>query len=137
VRKLIHVGVAIIGGLVLSLVPTSPAAAIGSETLGCRISPSQTWQYTPERCHTTYASSQYTVSFTVLGGSGSYRYSWRPPVAQIVDGCTATTNSCNVRAYGVGASQSLRATVTITQSGRSRTLSATAHIPANCGSVLC
>ena len=133
-RRIAYLLMAVAGVLTVC---AGPAAAIPGEQLGCRVSPPGTGTFTAPECLTNVASGSYSLSFAVLGGSGTYGHSWntngRPPQS----GCLATTNFCNLRTVAVGGDQFITVSVVITQAGQSATLSATAFVPAVCGQVLC
>ena len=119
-----------------SVMAAGPASAFGGETLGCSISPGRAGT---GFCSTSSipSSGYYSVSYNVQGGSGTYTYSWTNPGGTVIFGCTSTSNSCAIRVPAVANDQYLTASVVITQGTSHATLSATAFIPAVCGSYFC
>lgn len=116
-----------------------PASAFGGETLGCQVSPGGYNLNTPN-CGTSWPASRYEVSYDVLGGSGTYTYSWSAvpvPAGSITAGCTSSTYYCSFTIPETASDRYLTETVVISQAGSQATLSATAYIPAGCGSQLC
>jgi len=128
-RKLLLSLLSIAATLGFSLVSTSPAMAIGGESLACQVNAGGL--SSPE-CLPATAAATYTVSFQVVNGSGTYGYSWSVPRAPLA-GCTSTSNYCIISVVPSGGSDlHITGSVTITQSGQSAVLSATATIPATC-----
>lgn len=75
-----------------------------------------------------------------MGGSGTYTYSWSAvpvPAGSITGGCTSTTDYCSFTIPEVRSDRYLTESVVISQAGSQATISATAFIPAGCGSQLC
>jgi hypothetical protein len=130
----------ILAGAVLTLaapfIGASPASAFGGETLGCSVNPGGYGSGTAD-CGTSVPASSYSVGYNVQGGSGTYTYSWTVPGGIITAGCTSTTSYCAIRVSEVANDRFLTASVVITQGSSHATLSATAYIPAGCGSFLC
>lgn len=136
-RRALHLVVIAVGGLALSALPMSQAGALGGESLVCGISPGSAG--TTGYCHATIGSSSYRVSFGVQNGSGTYSYSWTVTGGanqRVYSGCTATSSTCIVSVSG-SSDQDIQGTVTLTQDGQSETLTATAYIPAWCGTGWC
>lgn len=135
-RRSIRLILPFIAALALVLVPTAPAHA--DSAVGCRISPSATWQHTPEWCYTDRVASRYTVSFYAEGWAGAV-FTWtRSGGGTISNGCISTTNYCNLYVYGAGVDQAINATVRVHVNGvLVHSSSATAYLPAICGTELC
>lgn len=119
-----------------SVIAVRPSQAIGGESLGCFVNNGTPGTYNPGSCTISTARSSYTAHFKVLGGSGTYTYAWTT-TSPIVTGCTSTTDYCVISAPAVAGDRDLVVSVTLSQSGLQNTVSATATIPATCGSVLC
>jgi hypothetical protein len=135
VLLLVAAGLVAFGAPVLSLAPAASAAS--GPTLGCNIQPSGNDNFTP-RCTTSYARSKYTVDYFVSGGSGTYTYAWTPPTGgTIVAGCTSTNPDCELTFEHGSEDSTLKATVVLTQGSTKTTLTATAFIPAVCGTMFC
>lgn len=128
-RKALLLLLSLAAALGMSLVSTGPAMAIGGESLACQVNASGL--SSPE-CGPRNAAGTYSVMFQVVNGSGSYSYSWsvpRPPSS----GCTSTSSYCIISVVPSGGSDlQITGSVTITQSGQSAGLTATATIPATC-----
>jgi hypothetical protein len=114
----------------------SPASAAGP-VLGCNIQPSGTTDFTAGICVTQRAATSFTVDYLAQSVTGTATYIWTPPAGTIVAGCTSTNPDCELTVHHGTADQDLIATVVVTQSGSSTTLSAEAFIPAACGHMLC
>lgn len=122
-----------------SIVSAGSASAFGGESLGCQVSPGGYSPNTPS-CGTSWPASSYQVSYNVVGGSGTYTYSWSAvpvPAGSITGGCTSTTDYCSFTIPEVRSDRYLTESVVISQAGSQATISATAFIPAGCGSQLC
>jgi hypothetical protein len=113
----------------LSFSVPGSAQAFGGESLACHVNNGSNGS--PE-CGPPAPAGSYTVVFQVLGGSGTYGYSWSVNATPVA-GCTSTSNSCLVSAASVSHDQEIDASVTISQSGQFATLHADAVIPATCG----
>lgn len=114
-------------------VARSPAAnAFGGEVLGCAWSGSA---WIANDCGTGTGP----ITFSAHNLSGSYSYSWTLNWSKpIISGCTATSSTCTVDAGTAGLRpRTLRATLTLTQSGQSRTISAQATIDYNIDCTTC
>ena len=120
-------------GLAFVVMASGPADAFGSEVLGCWFTP-QTW--TAGSC-----TGQTQAIYSVHNLSGTYSYAWTftmkgtplalsscaPPNggACIASGCTATSSTCTVNDSPL-VDRTITATVRLTQSGLSRSISASA-----------
>jgi hypothetical protein len=117
--------------LAVSAALTTPARAFGAEVLGCDAGSG----WTANAC-SGYGESADTNStdieiyYAVHNLSGTYTYAWTiPSSASVYSGCTPTASTCNIEVYGsYPATHYYTVSVKLTQSGRSRTLSATATI---------
>jgi len=117
------------------VLPSGPANAFGAEWLGCRIAPPATSMtpYDNGFWETSQPAGHWALSFAVQNSFGTYTYAWtlhgqyQSPV-----GCTVTDYFCNVTVTANQANKVVDATVTITQDGQSRTLSAEAYFDAVC-----
>jgi len=128
----------IAGLIVIAPILSATPASAASLSMGCNIQPSSNDNFTTA-CTTIYAVSSYTVGYYVQGGTGTYTYSWTPPVDRtILAGCTSTSASC-VISTGAQRDQILTASVVVTQGSSQTDFSATAFIPGNggCGSKQC
>jgi hypothetical protein len=103
----------------------SPAAnAFGSEVLGCD------WGtgWVANNC----GGGNGLVTFSAHNLSGTYSYSWTLTgygATNISSGCTATSSTCTVNTGNGGLNdRTLTASLTLTQSGRSRTITAQATV---------
>jgi hypothetical protein len=112
----------------LSLLSASTATAIGGESLGCQVNSGGT---TANSCSASQPAGSYTVTYTVLNGSGSYSYAWSVAGPQ-VGGCTSTSNYCIVSRPRIMSDANYYGSVQITQAGQSANLGASAFIPATC-----
>jgi hypothetical protein len=125
--------------IVMAGLTTGPAAALGSERLGCYITPTHTvpLQLHANSCSTGMMASSYQATFGVMNQNGSYSYAWSVPAqyaGNITSGCT-TTERCNLSNLIAGSEVTV--SVTITQNGQSAKLSATAYINQWCGNIPC
>jgi hypothetical protein len=105
----------------------SPAAnAFGAEVLGC------SWGSGPWIANDC-GGGDGLVTFSAHYLSGSYSYSWTlNRSVTIISGCNATSSTCTVDPPVLGLKPGLlRATLTLTQSGQSRTISAVAELDYN------
>ncbi|HET9141730.1 hypothetical protein [Actinophytocola sp.] len=128
-RKMLLSLLSLVVALGMSIISASPATAIGGESLACQVNASGL--SSPE-CLPATAAGTYSVMFQVVNGSGSYSYSWSVPRIP-VSGCTSTSSHCIISVVPSGGGDlHITGSVTITQSGQSAGLSATATIPATC-----
>ena len=135
-RKLLVLLVAL--GTTLGLmVPTATgASALGGEWLGCQVIPGS--GYYSAGCWGGSASGPVVVDYVVMDETAPSTYSWAVPsgyVTKISDGCQSNTNYCQLtvgRGY-----QEITMSVTLTQSGATATLTATASIEPMCGTQWC
>ena len=124
----------------LSVLSPGHALAFGAEQLGCRVAPASIYQpiSTPTCGDTMAPNPHYNVSFAVLSQTGSYTYACSVPYpysGSIINGCGSSDDWCQVSANNT--EQTITMSVTITQSGQSRTLSATAETERWCGNYRC
>lgn len=140
-RKLCTAALALLSAVAFLIVGSPSASAFGSEVLGCNVGVG--WH--ASTCQTPLLWSTGTTvyaDFYPANLSGTYGWSWTAyddgvPVTThcvsvnnvgcIVRGCTATSTDCEVQDH-VGGASSITAYLTLTQSGRSETLAATATI---------
>jgi hypothetical protein len=119
--------------LAFCLVSAPNANAFGSEVLGCD------WGtgWVANNC----GGGSGTLVFSAHNLSGSYSYSWTikndlgnsygpctGATPCITSGCTATSSTCTLAAEGPLHDRVVTATLTLTQSGLSRTITAQATI---------
>jgi hypothetical protein len=135
-RKLWSLGAIALLALGLVVGTSGPAAALGTETLGCRIAPVLGDPPFTPNCTNHLAAQTYGVGFVVSGLSGTYTFSWQLPAGYTpVSGFCGYTDQC---AINVGnADQNIPVSVTLTQNGASETLTSRAVINRFCGSQLC
>jgi hypothetical protein len=115
---------------------SGPAAALGGETLGCRVVPVLgNPPFTPN-CTNHMPARTYGVGFVVSGLNGAYTFTWHLPAGYTpVSGFCGNFDQC---AINVGNSdQTITVTVTLTQNGASATLTSRAIINQFCGNQLC
>lgn len=123
----------------------SPAAhAFGAEVLGC------SWNggsWIANNC----GGNNGLVTFSARNLSGSYSYSWTLKVNSstisngcngvsepcIYSGCTTTSSTCTVSTYGALHDRVLTASLRLTQSGQSRTITAQATSLADPACIKC
>jgi hypothetical protein len=122
----------------VSLAGATPAAAIGQETFGCRLSPGNVSTYRT-LCSNTRASARYDATFALLNTSGTYVASWAVTgrYQSIVAGCTATSTTCTIALFGSSTDSSAAVTVTYTQDGQTATRYAEAIVYQFCGTAPC
>lgn len=133
---------ALITGLVgFFLAFTAPSAdAFGGEVLGCGFGSNPTW--TANQCAGN--DGAYWVTYSPHYLSGSYSYQWSitdgygAPITRtcsglpatdqgcLYSGCTATSSTCTVTIEDQPATLVYTASLTLTQSGHSRTITAAA-----------
>ena len=116
----------------LALVVPRRSEAFGGESLGCFVNVGAQGTFTSGSCTASRPRFSYTVNYKVLNESGTYTFAWNTNGAPVSSGCTSTSDTCIISARGIPADQELTVSVTITQSGQSAALSATAFIPAVC-----
>jgi hypothetical protein len=113
------------------------ASAAGGESLTCGIGGGGSYDNGTSSCGDSWPQSSYSIGYSVAGGSGAYTYAWTVPGASAHYGCGASDNYCSVTEPEIANDRYYTATVVITQGGYQATLSATAYIPAGCGSQMC
>jgi len=108
----------------------TPASAVGG-TLFCQVISNHTGSSggsEPGSCGPSVADSSYVLDYGVAGGSAPY--SWSVPGGHtVIGGCNSSSPFCDITARGVTHDQE----ITVSVSG----ISATAFIPAVCGSEFC
>ncbi|HJQ01805.1 MAG TPA: hypothetical protein VJ851_09400 [Jatrophihabitans sp.] len=117
------------------LLAGSPAAnAFGSEVLGCAWN-GGTW--TANTCG--YGDAD--ITFSPQGLSGTYSYRWTISISgtgynSIVSGCTTTSTTCTLDVQpSTYQKRNIDVALQLTQSGVSRTISATAYVYSSSGCV--
>ena len=137
-RKLLSLLAVAVSVIFLGLVSASPASAFGGESLGCAVFPNTQQTYHAGGCTNPISSSSYSIDFRVLGGTGTYSYTWSiPSQGQISSGCTSTSSDCWVTIPAQTFTQRVKETVKLTQGGSSVTLSAIADIEPFCNGIPC
>lgn len=122
-------------GLTVGLAGTASAA--GPE-LVCRISPAPTTTQFTNPCTQKMIASSYAIGYEILGVTGSATYAWTVPAGHTINGgCTSTSSGCNVEATGRMSDQMITVSVTVIQGTTRTTVSATAILLAQCGTVFC
>jgi hypothetical protein len=137
VKKLFVALLALATVLGVTVSNTGSASALGGEWLGCRIAPGTEYNFY-EFCHNNKAATQYTVAFKVQNETAPSTYTWSIPSAyqdKIYSGCTSTINYCTLVARNI--SQDIEVSVTLTQDGASRTMTAYATVEMYCGTAYC
>jgi hypothetical protein len=131
VRKAWSLALTPLAALAVSVALTTPARAFGAEVLGCDAGGG----WTANTCSGQGLNADITVGYididyAVHNLSGTYAYAWTKPTnATIYSGCTATTSVCDIEVPdGFTTTHYYTVSVKLTQSGQSRTLSATAAI---------
>jgi hypothetical protein len=133
--------------LAVSAALTTPAHAFGAEVLGCSVNGAA---WTANACSGDSAggTTASMIEFAVHNLSGTYTYAWTPAATTdcssttfkpcIYRGCTATASICDIEVGGGGLHDKYYTTsVKLTQSGLSRTLTATATMYANPDCLYC
>lgn len=135
-RKLWSLCAIVVAAAALVIGTSGPAAALGGETLGCRIAPVLgTPPFTPN-CTNHMASQTYGVGFLVSGLVGTYTFTWHLPAGYTpVSGFCGNSDQCAINTGNFD--QLIPVSVTLTQNGASETLTSRAIINRFCGSQLC
>jgi hypothetical protein len=141
-RKLSKAALALVSALALFFVGSPPASAFGGEVLGC----SAGFGWTAGSCHSSASLSSGTlllVTFEAHNTSGTYDTSWaftpalngtcnssftNVPCAYSGNTCTAGSVTCQIATRVTNATQTYTAALTLTQSGQTRTVTATATV---------
>ena len=133
---------------------SAPANAFGSEVLGCNNDAPYHTGWQADRCYVGgdyywvgdvaridfvphYLSGTYTYAWSVGNQSTSTFYPFTRSCTSdtdyncILTGCTTTTSTCSVAAKVGATSHDVSASLKLTQSGLSRTISATASVLAS------
>jgi len=136
-RKLL-VTLAVLATTLGLMVPTATSAsAFGNEWLGCAVT-GGVWYYTSP-CTGGVSSGSVMLDFQVMDETAPSTYSWAVPadlVSRIFDGCTSGSSRCEIL-VGRG-SRYVEMSVTLTQSGTTKTLSTSASVePYGCGGQWC
>lgn len=135
-RKLWSLGAIVVLALALVVGTSGPAAALGGETLGCRIAPVLGDPPFTPNCTNHMPAQTYGVGFLVSGLVGTYTFSWQLPAGYTpVSGFCGDSDQCAINVRNTD--QTIPVSVTLTQGGASETLSSLAIINQFCGSVLC
>jgi hypothetical protein len=120
---------------------TTPASALGGESLQCAITPAASTDSHDTFCNSTKTSASYGVTFYVVNSNGQpTSYAWTTPTdlgVQVTAGCTSTSDNCSLRFSANGIDRDLYTSVVLTQGGATETLTARAYVPANCGHYFC
>lgn len=138
-RKLLALVASLSLALGLTMFSAGSATALGGETFGCRVAPGP-WMPYEQYCWNGWYAPEYTVGFAVENVTGPVTYSWSVPpeyTSMVVGGCTSSSYDCAVSVPN--ANHYIPVSVTITQSGASRTLSAIGMISSSqdCGEYVC
>lgn len=135
-RKLQSLGAIVLLAVALVVGTSGPAAALGGETLGCRIVPVLGDPPFTPNCTNHMPARTYGVGFVVAGLNGTYTFTWHLPAGYTpVSGFCGNTNQCAINVGNLD--QIITVTVTLTQNGVSETLTSRAIINEFCGSQLC
>ena len=139
-RKLLALLASLSLVLGLTVFSAGSATALGGETFGCRVAPGP-WTPYQEYCQNSWYADEYNVGFAVENVTGPATYSWSIPApytSMIYVGCTSSSYDCAIMVPNNG-SHTVSVSVTITQGGASRTLSATGFVTyfQNCGEYYC
>jgi len=125
-----------------TVVNPGPAVALGNEQLGCYVLPasgSQPPQPSPGFCwNNSMPAGSYSANFRVMNLNGSYSYAWSVPAlyaSKVTSGCTSTSSYCVIG--NLTPTRAVTVSVTISQSGQSSSLEATAYIEQWCGNSYC
>jgi hypothetical protein len=131
VRKLLVLLAALAATLGLMVPTASTASAFGNEWLGCAVTGGN-WYYTSP-CTGGVSSGSVMLDFKVMDETAPSTYSWAVPadlVSRIYDGCTSGSNQCRI-VVGRGAREAT-VSVTLTQSGATKTLTTSAYVEPMC-----
>jgi len=138
-RKLFTLLAVVLTAIAAIVANAGSASAFGSEKLGCYVTPSHTQpQLSSAGCTTTMPASSYQAVFGVMNETGSYTYAWSVPTpyrSKIGMGCTSGYDYCEL--INLTPTSQITVSVTISQNGRSATLSVTADIEPWCGNYFC
>jgi hypothetical protein len=146
--KLVTAGLALLAALAFFVVGSPSANAFGSEVLGCSV---DGFMWTANSCDDAPQAEYHTlhqISFTPHNLSGSYTTSWTVTSQAgttitatcnsaysnapcISGGCTASALSCSVNVWTGVNDKTFTAALRLTQSGQTRTVTATATIYAS------
>jgi hypothetical protein len=136
-RKLLVLLAALATILGLTVPTATSASALGGEWLGCYTYPGDGY-YHSDGCITGSSDSQIVLDFVVMDETAPSTYSWAVPstwVPNISDGCTSSTNYCQL-IVGRGG-KIVTVSVTLSQGGATETLSSTVDIEPMCGGAWC
>lgn len=129
-----------LAALAAPLALTAPASADSGPTLYCQVITNNTFLtggVGAGSCSTPYADSSYVIDLGV--GNGHDSYTWFPPGGlTVVAGCNSSTAFCDLLVHATKSDQNFTTwVVTDDSSGTPVSISATATIPAVCGTELC
>jgi hypothetical protein len=136
-RKLLALRASLTLALGLTVFSAGSASALGDETFGCRIAPGPSTPY-QEYCYNWSPANEYNVGFAVENVTGPATYSWSVPAqytSMIWLGCTSSDYDCAIMVPN--GSHYIPVTVTITQGGVSRSLTAYGNLSWSCGDYFC
>lgn len=136
-RKLLALLASLSLALGLTVFSAGSASALGDETFGCRIAPGPSTPY-QEYCTNWSYSTEYNVGFAVENVTGPATYSWSIPApynSMTHVGCTSSDYDCGIMVPN--GSHYIPVTVTITQGGASRALTAYGNLSWHCGDYIC
>ena len=152
-RKLVTAAVTLVSALAFLVVGSPPASAFGSEVLGC----SAGGLWAANSCQSDGAlgfDALVSISFSAHNTSGTYTTSWTLTTQAggtitascastywntpcLASGCTSSSLSCEAVQRVGDKDKSTTAALTLTQSGRTRTITAVADIFGNGGCAKC
>jgi len=142
-RKLYAAAVALLVALACFIVASPPASAFGSEVLGCSFD-SSAW--TANSCEDGGDGLPHVVHFSAHNLSGTYTMSWTASVSNcsstltincVSAGCTSTSTTCDLKVHDGHAIKTFTVNLKLTQSGQTRTISASAVVDPNNDCIRC
>jgi hypothetical protein len=153
-RKLVTAAVTLVSALAFLVVGSPPASAFGSEVLGCSAGAGL---WAANSCQSDGALGLGTavhIYFSAHNTSGTYTTSWTLTTQAggtitascastywntpcLASGCTSSSLSCEAVQRVGDKDKSTTAALTLTQSGRTRTITAVADIIGNGGCAKC
>ena len=138
-RKILSLVAVLVATLGLVVVTEGSASALGGESLVCRVAPAPVTTPFTNPCLPVEVATTYTTGFEVVGGSGTYTYSWSVPAQQgvtIIAGCGASDAGCTLSITS-HTEHDVTVTLVLTQNGVSETLTAETIIEPTCGNMFC